>query len=140
MKALFVLALLSMVSTAQAYSGVDLVCTADGASAHSITTLKKEGKNFTMITAYHTSTGVKKSVTTLFVDSSSKNIFDETEYEGIAETRNCIDGCEDRQKFSLRVPQDLQNEKANLVLEDDSGDGMEVVADISFKCSRPDNR
>jgi hypothetical protein len=136
MKALLVLVLLSMVSAANAASYVQLACSS--ASAHSLTTLRKEGKIFKMQKSTHTATGVRQTVTTLYVEKSGKTALNETMYAGLAETQVQVDVF-DKQRFVLRIPENLEN-KAVLTLSDDFGDGMEQVSKISFECSRPDNR
>ncbi|MES2769529.1 MAG: hypothetical protein V4596_10335 [Bdellovibrionota bacterium] len=133
MKTFLVLVLLSVSSYANA--SVDLSCTAEGFSSHSMTTMKQENGNFTVIKVTHSGQNHNRETTRLYVTKKNPNMIGEIVYEGDAEQQVQVDVF-DKFKFVLRVPKIIENKTVLAYLNDKN----EEFERIEFRCVRPDNR
>jgi len=135
MKALLVLVLLSMVSTAQAatFRGKDLQCSNRSKDGTVLYTLNKTGK-YAEVKASLDSQHV--STTRLYIKDSKQNMIFEMVHTGIAERQVQVDVFA-KANFTLVEPNVISN-GVTLILNDiSSGEETDRVV---FECVKPDNR
>lgn len=138
MKALLVLVLLSMVSTANA--AVEMSCYAEGLTKRNTVTMLQEGKNFKITNTRVLADFSKKVETTnLYTQGKpERTSLGDMIYSGIAETQVQVDVFR-RENFRVVVPLSLER-KVTAAFSADHGDGLEPAGEYSFKCVKADNR